>query len=105
MASMAMIDVPEPALAAFCYRHRIRKLALFGSVLRPDFSPDSDVDVLVAFAPEVVYSFGHLTTMQRELESLFDRPVDLIDNEAVQESPNYIRRRAILESAQVIYTQ
>ena len=70
------ISVDDAALATFCQRHHIRRLALFGSVLRDDFRPNSDVDVLVEFEPDHVpgYSF---VTVQDELSALLDRRVDL----------------------------
>jgi predicted nucleotidyltransferase len=70
--------------------------------LNERFQEKSDVDVLVAFAPEIIYTFGQLDVIQAELEAIFGRPVDLIDKQAVQENQNYIRRREILDSAQVI---
>jgi hypothetical protein len=95
--------VSADRIEEFCQHWRIQEFSLFGSVLNERFGQDSDVDVLVSFAPEVTYSFQQLTEMQDELEAIFGRPVDLIDKQAVQESPNYIRRREILESAQVIF--
>lgn len=90
-------------IAKFCQRWRVAELALFGSILRDDFNDNSDIDVLVTFAPDVIYSFKQIVAMQEELESIYGRPVDLLDRDAVRQSPNYIRRKAILDSAQVIY--
>lgn len=97
------LTVSADKIEAFCRRWQIQEFSLFGSVLNERFRQDSDVDVLVSFAPQITYSFLQLTEMQDELEAIFGRPVDLIDKRAVQESPNYIRRREILGSAQVIY--
>ena len=97
------LTIPEEALADFCRRWRITELAIFGSVLTDQFNEGSDVDVLVTFAPDAQYSFKHLVMMQGELETLFQRPVDLLTKRAVEDNPNPIRRKAILESAQVIY--
>ena len=97
------ISIDRDAVTAFCRRHHIRRLALFGSVLRDDFRPDSDVDVLVAFAPGARRSILDLMQMKIELSELFDRKVDLLDKHAIEQSDNYIRRRNILESAEVIY--
>ena len=66
----AQIPIDREKIAAFCRRHHIRKLALFGSVLRDDFRPDSDVDVLVEFDPDHVPSFFRLFDMERELSGL-----------------------------------
>ena len=97
------IDVPIEAIAEFCRRWDITEFALFGSVLREDFGPESDVDVLVSYRPGTRISLQRLVAMEDELAELFQRKVDLIDREAVVASPNYIRRREVLRTAQVIY--
>ncbi len=97
------LDLHEPLLAEFCRRWKVSELALFGSALRDDFKPESDVDVLVAFAPDAHWSLLDLVTMQDELSSLWKRPVDLMTRRAVERSQNWIRRKAILESAEVVY--
>jgi predicted nucleotidyltransferase len=99
------IDIPQAEIEAFCRRHHIRRLALFGSVLRDDFGPDSDVDVLVEFEPGVCYTFKDLDTMEAELAAIFSLPTDLVDKQAIEDSLNYIRRKIILGSAQVIYAE
>jgi hypothetical protein len=71
------IDMPGEALAAFCRKHRVRRLALFGSVLRDDFRPDSDVDVLVEFEPGARAGFLKLAAMELELGGVLGRKVDL----------------------------
>jgi len=73
------------------------------AALRPDFRPDSDVDVLVSFTPEANVSLFDMVHMQDELKQIFGRDVDLISKRGVQNSRNYLRRKAILESAQVIH--
>ena len=98
------ISIPHEQLADFCVKHHIRKLSLFGSVLRDDFRPDSDVDVLVEF--ETGYEprhFREFLQIEKDLKQLFGRDVDLGDTQSVIEDPNYIRRKGILNSAQVIY--
>ncbi len=70
------IDIPQDALAEFCRRNHIRKLSLFGSVLREDFGPDSDVDVLVEFEPGCVPGLSFFT-LQDDLSALLGRQVDL----------------------------
>lgn len=99
---MAISNIPIPAdqLAEFCHRNRIRELALFGSVLRNDFRPDSDVDVLVEFAPDARWSLFDLVAMQDELKTLFGREVDLVEREGLR---NPFRRRAILNNLEIIY--
>jgi len=86
------------ALATFCRKHRVRRLALFGSVLRDDFRSDSDVDVLVEFEPGTLVGLRFFS-MQRELSRLFDRPVDL--NTPGFLSPHF--RDDVLRKARDIY--
>jgi predicted nucleotidyltransferase len=93
----------EQAVADFCRRHRIRELSLFGSATRDDFGPESDVDVLVDFAPDAKPTLGEIVTMGEELSALFGRPVDLVDRVSVERSRNYIRRKHILRDVQPVY--
>ncbi len=73
------LDIPKDKIADFCRRNNIRRLSLFGSVLREDFQPDSDIDVLVEFAPEHVPGFLALAALEEELSSLFGgRKIDLV---------------------------
>jgi hypothetical protein len=97
------IDIPEDDLAAFCRKWKIREFALFGSVLREDFGPDSDVDCLVEFAPDADWSLLDVIRAEQELGALLGRPVDLVERPVVEQSENWIRRRRILESARTIY--
>lgn len=103
MNGKIQIDVPKEQLARFCQRWKITELALFGSVLRVDFRPESDVDVLVTFAQSAHWGFDQLLEMKGELEVLFGRPVDMIERRLVDESPNYIRRKHILAHMEPIY--
>lgn len=102
---IANIILPIESIRAFCEKWGIREFALFGSVLREDFNDESDVDVLLEFRDDVRYGLSGLVQMGDELETIFGRPVDLIDRRAIEQSPNYIRRKIILDSAQVIYAQ
>ena len=97
------VDIPEDRIADFCRRWKIAELALFGSVLREDFRPDSDVDVLASFAPEARWSLMDEVRMEDELVAILGRKVDFVDRWAVEHSENWIRRKAILGSAEVIY--
>jgi uncharacterized protein len=99
------ITIPKKKIAEFCRRRKVVEFSLFGSVLREDFRPDSDVDVLVAFAPDTHMSLFDLVEMQDELESIFKRKVDLVEKQAVLESQNYIRRKSILANTRVVYAQ
>jgi predicted nucleotidyltransferase len=95
--------VPQASLARFCARWRITELALFGSALRADFRADSDIDLLVTFAPDAAWSGWDLVTIQEELTALFGRKVDLVERAAVERSENWIRRRHILAHAEPLY--
>lgn len=99
----AKIAIPEEALRDFCRRWKIVEFALFGSVLREDFGPDSDVDVLVRFAPNAGHGLFDLVTMQDELSEIVGRPVDLVTRPAIEASRNPLRRKLILDGAEVIY--
>lgn len=100
---MERIRVNYEELVRLCQEYKITRLALLGSVLRSDFRPDSDVDVLVQFAPDSHYGLLTVSRIQRELSRIFGREVDLVEWEAVERSRNYIRRKAILGSLEVIY--
>jgi hypothetical protein len=87
-------------IGELCRRWRVSELSLFGSVVRPDFSPASDVDVLVRFAEGATWSFWDLLDMNDELSALFGREVDLVEQRNLA---NPFRRRAILREKQLIY--
>jgi uncharacterized protein len=93
------IDLPQTKIGQFCQQHYIRKLSLFGSVLRSDFTPSSDIDILVEFHPDRTPGFFQLTTMQDELSQLLARTVDL---RTPSELSNYFRDRVLAE-AMTIY--
>lgn len=94
------LPIDHDWIADFCRRWRIQELALFGSVLRNDFRPDSDVDVLVTFEPNAPWTLWDLSRMRFELEDLFGRKVDLVEKKALR---NPFRRQAILADQQVVY--
>lgn len=97
----ARIPIPQDEIATFCRRHHIRRLALFGSVLREDFAPDSDVDVLVEFEPGHTPGLFALAGMELELSRLFNRRVDL---RTPQDLSPYFRNE-VVAAAQVQYEQ
>lgn len=99
----ARIRIDSERVADFCRRWGVVEFSLFGSVLRDDFRPDSDVDVLVRFAPDTKVSLFDLARMQDELGELLGRRVDLVEREAVERSENYIRRKHILSSVEPVY--
>ena len=97
------ITLPRKKLTEFCKRWKISELAVFGSVLREDFRPTSDIDLLVSFKPEAKISLFDLVRIQGELKEILGRDVDVVERKSIEKSENYIRRRNILESAKVIY--
>lgn len=94
------IPIPDERLREFCRRWKIAELRLFGSALREDFRSDSDLDLLVSFAPEADWSLLDHVAMEEELAGILDRKVDLVSRRAIERSSNWIRRKAILESAE-----
>jgi uncharacterized protein len=97
------VQIPKEALAEFCRRWQVSELAIFGSALRDDFREDSDLDLLISFAPEAEWSLFDHVRMQEELQTLLGRKVDLVSRRAIEHSQNWIRRKSILDNAQVIY--
>lgn len=94
------INIPHTQIKKFCRRWQVVEFSLFGSVLKENFQEDSDVDVLVRFAPEAKISLFDMAQMQIELEQLFQRPVDLVETDGLR---NPYRKREIINTAQVIY--
>jgi len=97
------IDIPSEKIAEFCRKWKITELALFGSVLREDFGPGSDVDVLVSFAEDADWGLFDMVHMEDELGEVLGRKVDLVTRNSVEASRNYIRRRHILSSLEPIH--
>ncbi len=94
------IQASPAQIAEFCQRWQITEFALFGSVLRDDFRPDSDIDVLLTFSPEQWLTWDNWQAMQAEIETLFKRKVDLVSKKYLK---NPYRRHEILNTRQVIY--
>ena len=97
--AQAKIDLPQRQIADFCRRHHIRELALFGSVLRDDFGPESDIDILVEFEPTAEIDLFEYSGMRLELMELLGRPVDLVTPSGLKP----LIKDSILESRSVIY--
>ena len=97
------MDISKEAIERFCRRWKVTEFALFGSALRNDLGPDSDVDVLVSFASDARWTLFNMVDMQAELEEIFGRKVDLVTRRGIESSRNYLRRQAILSSAEVIH--
>lgn len=94
------MEIPRDKIDSFCKQWKVKELSLFGSALRDDFRPDSDVDVLVSFFADARWSLFDLVNMADELRDVFGRPVDLVEKEALR---NPFRRHSILSTRKVIY--
>jgi len=97
------ITIPTNEIEAFCQRNHIRSFGLFGSALREDFGPGSDIDVLVEFEQGQELDLFRLVELQDELSKMLGHKVALVERRTVYKSENYIRRRHILESVEPIY--
>jgi predicted nucleotidyltransferase len=98
--SQAHVPLPLDLIETFCGKWRIEELALFGSVLRDDFSAASDVDVLVTFSPDAQLSLLDFVAMKEELQEILHRPVDLVSKGGLR---NPFRRHEILTTRQIVY--
>ncbi len=94
------IDFSDDELAEICQYWRVKELSLFGSVLRNDFGPDGKIDVLVTFQPDAAWCLWDMRDICEDLQRLFGRSVDLIDEDALSKSP---RRDEILGNHKVLY--
>lgn len=103
MIPVNRLAISEEQLIEVCRQWKIAELALFGSVLREDFRENSDIDLLISFAPDAPQGLLTLARIKHQLEELLDRPVDLVIKEAIQEGDNWIRRQEILSTAVIIY--
>jgi len=97
------LGVDRDRIVHFCRRWKISNLAVFGSVVREELRPDSDIDLLVTFRSDADWTMFDHFTMEEELSLLFGREVDLVSVQAVEESYNPVCRRQILDSARQIY--
>ena len=97
------IDLPMPQIREFCQRWQIVEFAIFGSVLRDDFHHDSDIDCLAKFSDKSDWSLFDRVKMQQELAIILNRKVDLVNKKSIENSQNWLRKREILNTAQIIY--
>jgi uncharacterized protein len=97
------VQLSQQVLVELCQRWKIKALYLFGSVLREDFRPNSDIDIMVEFEADAPWGLLEFVRLKRELETLFDRDVDLITKKSIEQSHNWIRRQEILGTAQAVY--
>ena len=94
------IDIPKEKIEDFCRRWKIKEMAIFGSALREDFGPESDLDLLVTFSEEARWSLFDWLEMIEELKKITGRDIDLVDRESIR---NPFRRRSILARMEAIY--
>ena len=95
------IAIPQKEVAAFCQQYPIRKLSLFGSVIREDFNSSSDIDILIEFEPNAGIGYFEFVQMQMELSKIFGRNVDLL----TPASLSHYFRESVLNTARVIYAK
>ena len=100
----ARLAVTPEALAAFCAASRVRELAVFGSIVRDDFGPHSDIDPPATFDPDAPWSHFEIVTMKNEAEAMFGRSVDIFERRAVEKCDNPWKRSLILGSQRRVYT-
>ena len=93
------ITIPQEKIKRLCHRYQVKRLAFFGSVLRQDFNPESDIDILVQFHPDAKIGFMTLGRLGRDLSQILKRPVDLVPQEGLKP----IIREEILSTAHEIY--
>ena len=96
---LGSLSVDQLKLREICKQFGVREMAVFGSVLRPDFDSSSDVDLLVRFEPSARFRMLSIAELEEAIGELLTRPVDVLDWDAVEEDPNWVMRRSILESA------
>ena len=97
------LEASREEITSFCERWQVTQLAVFGSALREDFGPDSDIDLLVSFDEGARHTLFDMVRMEEELKKIFGREVDLVERAGVEQSRNHIRREAILQSTETIY--
>lgn len=97
------LEINHDQLKKLCKQWKISEVFVFGSALRDDFRPDSDVDLLIDFEKDAKWSLLHLVRMKEQFSELFQRPVDLITRRGLEQSRSDIRRRSILSTAEPLY--
>ena len=94
------VHIDQQRIAGFCRKWKAAELSVFGSALGPEFRSDSDIDILVSFLPQAKWSSFDLVDMQDELEAIFGRPVDMVEEDTLR---NPFRRQAILSTKETLY--
>jgi len=93
-------ELPFAGIEDFCKRWKVREFSIFGSILREDFRPDSDVDILLSFSEDAPWGLFEFVDMKDELKRIFNREVDIVEAEGIR---NPFRKREILRTREVIY--
>jgi len=101
--TLVELGLTTERMADFCHRWKIAEMAVFGSAVRGELRPDSDIDLLVRFSPDAQWTLLDHITMEEDLSRAVGREVEIVTRQAVEESRNWIRRQHILETAQNIY--
>jgi uncharacterized protein len=99
----ALIQNQKKKIEEFCKAWNVKELQIFGSVPTKDFRPDSDIDIIVDFSPGSSHTLIHLAQMEEELEHIFNRRIDLISRQAIEQSRNHIRKKTILSTMERVY--
>lgn len=97
------LGVSLEIIFGFCQRFQIKQLALFGSILRDDFTVDSDIDFLITLSSDVELNWSFFELMETELKNLVNRDIDIIFKENLERSSNWIKKKEIFTTAEVIY--
>ena len=100
---LASVHINHRLIEGFCHRWKISGMSFFGSVLRDDFRPDSDIDVLVSFNEDADWSLLDHASMKEELSEILGRKADIVTRRAIEHSRNWIRKNAILSTTEQIY--
>ena len=103
--SQPRIPIDQTQIAEFCRKWQITEFALFGSEVRDDFSPQSDIDTLVSFSPQSQWGLFDHIQMKQELKELFGREVDLVTRRALEQRRNELLREEILNTAKLLYSE
>ena len=99
------IDLDSPAIGDFCQKWKISELSVFGSILRGDFQPDSDIDFLVTYDRNATWELYDAQLMREELATVVGRPVDLISRSAIERSDNRFVKKEVLSTAEPVYAK
>lgn len=98
------MKINHDEIRKFCKKWKVEQVALFGSIVRDDFTDSSDVDVLIKFSPNITWGF-EIATMRDELVKIFGRPVDLVNRLSIEQSRNHYKRDEILNNCKIIYDE